>query len=96
MEIPAIKPWDPREELEESLRRNVPLVLIAFIVGNVAAWIYWICYVNLYKLVKWLMSRSSGSFELKNSEEMEMDTRIPTVPTEINSNVSLISSTTKK
>ena len=96
MEIPEIKPWDPKEELVDSLKRNAPLVLLAFIVGNIAAWIYWICYVSLYKLVKWFMSRHSGSFEIPNSE-MEMDTitKSATVPTEINDNVSLISTTRK-
>ena len=57
MEIPEVPMWDPRAEFIDKLRQTSPLILVAFIVGNLAAWIYWISYVTFYKFVKYLCLR---------------------------------------
>ena len=95
MEIPEIKPWDPKEELINDVIRTLPSIVIAFIVGNLAAWIYWLCYVNLVKLIKWIISRRSKSVELE-TEMTGFNLKSPTVPTEIDPYATLRSVTNQE
>ena len=54
LEVPM---WNPREEMIDKLKQTTPLILVAFFIGNMAAWFYWICYVTIYKYVKNLILR---------------------------------------
>ena len=73
MEIPELPPWDPREEFINDIKRTVPRVVVAFIVGNVAAWIYWPCYVLLCKFIsRFRRQETEGSSQPSNGP-IELD-----------------------
>ena len=55
IDIPAVKPWDPKEEMWDQILSSLPWIALGFASGVIAGFIYWILYVQIRKLFNFLI-----------------------------------------